>query len=256
MGNEWYCNQCQEHKQAYKIMNFSYHYLPKILILTLKRFEYRDISSIVGMNNSLIHREKIETFIDFPINGLDLREYCGLLSQEVEEGEEVGEEGEERKRGKQKKKKGRKGSFTGRRKRLSSKDMTSTEADEEGFMDSKEGDEEGTGGGEEGMMHEEDDDEGNDAIYDLFAICNHYGRMGFGHYTAFVRDWPLYEEATGVPLPPTVQRQIDAHTPTHTMPRLSDKTWYSYDDQSVVKVTEKDIKTSSAYILFYRKRYL
>ena len=30
-------------------------------------------------------------------------------------------------------------------------------------------------------------DEGT--IYDLFAIANHYGRLGFGHYTSFARDW-------------------------------------------------------------------
>ena len=26
-------------------------------------------------------------------------------------------------------------------------------------------------------------------LYDLFAVCNHFGRMGFGHYTAYARDW-------------------------------------------------------------------
>jgi hypothetical protein len=31
----------------------------------------------------------------------------------------------------------------------------------------------------------------NDTVYDLFAVCNHYGRMGYGHYTAFGRDWVL-----------------------------------------------------------------
>ena len=25
--------------------------------------------------------------------------------------------------------------------------------------------------------------------YDLFAVCNHIGRMGFGHYTTYAREW-------------------------------------------------------------------
>jgi len=31
--------------------------------------------------------------------------------------------------------------------------------------------------------------DGIPAIYDLFAVTNHYGRMGFGHYTAYARRW-------------------------------------------------------------------
>ena len=27
------------------------------------------------------------------------------------------------------------------------------------------------------------------AMYDLLAVANHYGRMGFGHYTAFAANW-------------------------------------------------------------------
>lgn len=73
-------------------MHFTYDYLPKILILSLKRFEYRDISGINGGSGGgmgglgafgggvggMIHREKIDSFVDFPINGLNLKKYCGL----------------------------------------------------------------------------------------------------------------------------------------------------------------------------------
>jgi Ubiquitin carboxyl-terminal hydrolase len=34
-----------------------------------------------------------------------------------------------------------------------------------------------------------DSSDGNDKLYDLFAVTNHYGRLGFGHYTSFARDW-------------------------------------------------------------------
>ena len=35
-------------------------------------------------------------------------------------------------------------------------------------------------------------------IYDLFAVTNHYGRLGFGHYTSFARDWAgMYATSSG-----------------------------------------------------------
>jgi ubiquitin C-terminal hydrolase len=65
------------------------------------------------------------------------------------------------------------------------------------------------------------------AQYDLFAVVNHYGRMGFGHYTAFARQW---NEAG-----------------------MSDM-WHLFDDSSVREASESEVKSQSAYILFYRRR--
>jgi ubiquitin C-terminal hydrolase len=82
-------------------------------------------------------------------------------------------------------------------------------------------------------------------IYDLFAINNHYGRMGFGHYTSVARDWmDMYkhgnmdkgEDGEGI--------DID----------LGGDEWYSYDDNDVTKISQKEVKTRAAYILFYRRR--
>ena len=48
-------------------------------------------------------------------------------------------------------------------------------------------------------------DEDVPATYDLFAVTNHFGRMGFGHYTAFARrwdesgisdDWALFDDSS------------------------------------------------------------
>ena len=68
-------------------------------------------------------------------------------------------------------------------------------------------------------------------LYDLFAVCNHFGRLGYGHYTAVAREWSP-ETAT-----------------------LSDK-WYEYDDDAVKELSDidRDVVTNSAYILFYRRR--
>jgi len=62
-------------------------------------------------------------------------------------------------------------------------------------------------------------------IYDLFAVGNHFGSMGFGHYTAYAKN------------PFT-------------------KKWYDFDDSHVSELNSKDIVTTSAYVLFYRKRNL
>lgn len=60
-------------------------------------------------------------------------------------------------------------------------------------------------------------------LYDLFAVSNHYGGLGGGHYTAHCR-----------------------------MP--DDSKWYSFDDSHVQEVPEEAVKSSAAYLLFYRRR--
>lgn len=70
------------------------------------------------------------------------------------------------------------------------------------------------------------------AIYDLFAVTNHYGRMGAGHYTAFARSW---NERTGI-----------------------SEDWSLFDDANVRPVQNANatdaIVTPAAYVLFYRRR--
>lgn len=72
------------------------------------------------------------------------------------------------------------------------------------------------------------------AVYDLFGVVNHYGRMGFGHYTAFARKW---DEAD-----------------------LSND-WALFDDSSVRSVGDgrgangvDGVVSPAAYVLFYRRR--
>ncbi|CAF3413475.1 unnamed protein product [Rotaria socialis] len=59
---QWYCNECGRLTNAEKKLNL--WTLPKILILQLKRFTY-DLS-----NNN-----KINTFVDYPLENLDLSDY-------------------------------------------------------------------------------------------------------------------------------------------------------------------------------------
>ena len=58
--------------------------------------------------------------------------------------------------------------------------------------------------------------------YDLYAVSQHYGSMGGGHYTAICKN-------------------IDGN-------------WYGYDDESVYRQSKKNVVTNAAYVLFYRRK--
>ncbi|KAI8371189.1 hypothetical protein EDC96DRAFT_85018 [Choanephora cucurbitarum] len=63
----------------------------------------------------------------------------------------------------------------------------------------------------------------HELIYDLYAVDNHYGGMGGGHYTAFAQNFLNGE-------------------------------WYEFNDTHVTRMEAQDVKTSAAYILFYKRR--
>lgn len=59
--------------------------------------------------------------------------------------------------------------------------------------------------------------------YDLYAVSNHYGGLGGGHYTAYCK-----------------------------MP--DDNLWYLFDDGSVRCVPATEVQSPAAYVLFYRRQ--
>ena len=59
-------------------------------------------------------------------------------------------------------------------------------------------------------------------VYDLYAVSNHMGGLGGGHYTAYAKN-------------------------------RKDANWYLFNDRSVSKVDEGSVPTSNAYCLFYNK---
>lgn len=66
--------------------------------------------------------------------------------------------------------------------------------------------------------------EGRSAVYDLFAVDNHYGGLGGGHYTAFAKNF-------------------------------FDGKWYEYNDSQVTRrPNPQHVVSSAAYLLFYRRR--
>ncbi|TPX65038.1 hypothetical protein SpCBS45565_g05446 [Spizellomyces sp. 'palustris'] len=69
-----------------------------------------------------------------------------------------------------------------------------------------------------------DSDDEESLVYDLFAVSNHYGGLGGGHYTAYAKN-------------------------------ALDSQWYHFDDSHVSKTDESDVMTSAAYLLFYQRRH-
>lgn len=112
----WYCPRCKDHKQATK--KFDIWTVPDVLVVHLKRF-----------SNSRVLRDKIDAFVDFPVEGLDLGPFCAerLISKKMsEEGVDVAE-------------------------------LELTDIDEP-------------------------------LIYDLYAVDEHMGGLGGGHYRAYAKN--------------------------------------------------------------------
>jgi ubiquitin carboxyl-terminal hydrolase 4/11/15 len=150
-NNMWYCSKCKEHVRALKTMKL--WRLPNILVVHLKRFEFKHA----------LRRDKLDTFVDFPLEGLDMNPHCA--------------------------------------------DWTTAESDIS-FVDAT-----------------------VPADYDCFAVVNHFGRMGFGHYTAHARSW----DESGI-----------------------SKDWAYFDDSSVRSVGDgkgqNGVVAPAAYVLFYCRR--
>ena len=108
----WYCPACKDHKQASKAVEL--WKVPDVLVFALKRF-----------SSSRWSRDKIDDFVDFPIEGFDLSPY--VQGDKVEHALRTEENG-----------------------------------------------------GQE--------PERESLIYDLYAVDNHYGGLGGGHYTAYAKN--------------------------------------------------------------------
>ncbi|KAK9054996.1 hypothetical protein SSX86_026075 [Deinandra increscens subsp. villosa] len=59
-------------------------------------------------------------------------------------------------------------------------------------------------------------------VYDLYALTNHYGSMGSGHYTAHIK-------------------------------LIDENRWYNFDDSHISLINEDEVKSNAAYVLFYRR---
>ena len=60
-------------------------------------------------------------------------------------------------------------------------------------------------------------------VYDLYAVSNHFGSLGGGHYTSYCF-------------------------------HAKHDQWYEFNDSKVTKINAEDTISPHAYILFYKKR--
>ncbi|UJR22199.1 hypothetical protein I4U23_025263 [Adineta vaga] len=76
---------------------------------------------------------------------------------------------------------------------------------------------------EESIEDDDNDNQRQYELYDLFAVCNHRGSMSNGHYTAYCQN-PITNK------------------------------WFCYDDHLVSELDPSRVCTPDAYILFYKRR--
>ncbi|KAF5336704.1 hypothetical protein D9758_015091 [Tetrapyrgos nigripes] len=157
----WYCPRCKKHQQATK--RFDLWKVPDVLVVHLKRF-----------SNSRMLRDKIDVFVDFPTENLDLGDMVGerrVLNELVKDGrlkEVIGQEAE---------------------------------------------------GVEEELLQRSQEP----LVYDLFAVDEHIGGLGGGHYRAYALNH-------------------------------MDGSWYHFDDSYVTPAKASESVNQNAYLLFYRRR--
>lgn len=199
---EAYCGRCKTHRPATKTMDL--WRLPPLLVIQLKRFCYTQVS-----------RRKLHHHVDFPLRGLQLESFVakqrqpkrmqesglqywlflgGKLQQDGLNGDnivngDVQQPVEEIR--------GTKATDSPGQRRVSTPllDAPATAAVR----------------GEDGFL------------YDLYAVVNHVGALGAGHYFAYV----LSEK---------------------------DGKWKCFNDHQCKDIDEKEVVSSTAYILFYRRR--
>jgi len=66
----WYCSTCKDHVAAKK--QISLWKLPPVLVFHIKRFQYKASQYFAHS----VRRDKINKFVDYDINGLDMAPYC------------------------------------------------------------------------------------------------------------------------------------------------------------------------------------
>ena len=160
----WYCPACKDFRQATK--KFDLWSAPDVLVVHLKRF---------SAGRSV--RDKLDNYIDFPLEGFDLRD------------------------------------------RIEGTKMLRALPPEPPTTETRISD-------TIAVAHDPHDDQvaADEPVYDLYAVDNHFGGLGGGHYTAFAKN------------------------PVNGL-------WYNFDDSSVRPVAQPEsVKTSAAYLLFYRRR--
>lgn len=193
--NQWYCSKCKKHQQAIKKMEI--YKAPPILIIHLKRFKESATKYFPG---------KLEAMVNFPIQDLDLSEFVKNhelpMDYPISHPPRTKDQQEAQKplaenNKKPSNSKPAHGATLNNNRPRGNQPVEETK----GSKSTKK----------------------NKLAYDLFGVVNHYGSTGFGHYTAFAKNW-------------------------------KSGSWDCYDDSHVTPQDPKDVCTPAAYVLFYKRK--
>lgn len=193
--NAWYCSKCKEHQRATKKMEI--YKAPPILLLHFKRFK---------SGNSLYKKGKITEKVEFPIEDLDISEY--VINHELPTDYPVETLAP---------------NFTALDQTQPTGDASSELNVEKMNLEKDEAESIKSSDTQGKMIVEGATKVKSGLLYDLFAVVNHYGNLGFGHYTAFAKNH-------------------------------KDGQWYNFDDSRVSQEKPENVCTPAAYVLFYKRK--
>ncbi|KAJ3171843.1 ubiquitin carboxyl-terminal hydrolase [Geranomyces variabilis] len=211
--NNWYCPNCKEHRPTKKKLDI--WTVPEILVFHLKRFS----SAGRGYGYRSMMGDKIDSFVDAPIHGLDLTDVVvgkhparkwHSQNSVRSAGTAVSAQGADNMDG---------ADAAAPEGAVQSSDVLAGSPSDFMSVDDHETTSEHELNGTDSRDGVEDDS----LVYDLFAVSNHFGGLGGGHYTAYAKN-------------------------------CLDDEWYNFDDSNVSKTDESSIMTPAAYFLFYRRR--
>jgi len=184
--NAWYCSKCKEHQKATKKMEI--YKAPPILMIHLKRFK---------SGGSLLSKSKIVAQVDCPLENLDISDFVINPELPMEYPVEKIPPG-----------------------------YKEQEANGEAVNGDAALAPNGNGQQEEAKTETEQNGaqkNNKPLLYDLFAVVNHYGNLGFGHYTAYGKN------------------------------HVTNK-WYCFDDSSVQEEDPENVCSTASYVLFYKRK--
>jgi Ubiquitin carboxyl-terminal hydrolase len=93
---------------------------------------------------------------------------------------------------------------------------------------------------------------GEPLIYDCFAFSCHFGTFSTGHYTAFARSPPLH--AATVSGTGDTAAEANGSPASAPVPPPQEQQWFEFNDSMAHPVSESQVDTKAAYLLFYRLR--
>ena len=219
--NAWFCPDCKKFQRALK--KFEIYKAPHLLIFQLKRFK----------TNKSVEKSKICDKIDFPIQDLDLTNF--VLNHELPEKNLVFKEKTcilKEKIEKKPKIQENQAIFYGKSFGKTKKFVRVAEKKLEENEDNFEEDDltmstETTGNKEKNSAKSERDSvfllEKAGLFYELFAVIEHKGDLGYGHYIAKCKNF-------------------------------YDGKWHKFDDEEVCEEAEVNLVSNNAYILFYARK--